>query len=598
MGQLKTLAVSSTEPQTTQNAAFRLDRINQCAFLGGQSVALSPKAFAVLSYLEKHAGALVTKQELLDAVWPEVNVTEGVLKRAVLEIRKALGDPVEEPRFIQTLHRRGYRFVSPACQAASKAVTPIRQKTLVGREPELSMLDQCWEQALEGLRQILFITGEAGLGKTTLVNYWMQKFEGREGAATTMRGQCLPQFGEGEAYRPVLEALDQLSRTMGRRLVEVLRAYAPAWLVNLPGLISLEERINLRAAVSDPAPEHMVREIVAALEVLAAETPVILELEDMQWSDPSTIHLLTAIANRTSPARLMVVCTSRPSESGPADSPLRSAHNEMELHGTCTMMPLPQLSEVDTCEYLVTRLPGAGRELSRAMHQRSGGNPLYLSCLADEIERSGVDAFDPNAVRTLLPERLQRMFERQTAGRNGVDQVLLDTAAASDEVFSAAELAMALGDNEEDVERRCEALVGQQAMMTRQTPLRFPDGSESMRYSFTTALCRDALYRRTPMFRRARIHAKLAQGMERLYASDPGRVAAELGRHFECAGDVARAVHYFHLAAVEPSARNSRVDSERLRTSPQPARRLKLVEHAENENPASFRQELAVAAVA
>ena len=92
-------------------SSFRLDAINQCAWLGSEPVSLSPKAFAVLSYLAQRPNKLVTKDELLDAVWPDVHVTEGVLKRAVLEVRKALNDSAEEPRFIQTLHRRGYRFL-------------------------------------------------------------------------------------------------------------------------------------------------------------------------------------------------------------------------------------------------------------------------------------------------------------------------------------------------------------------------------------------------------------------------------------------------------------------------------------------------------
>ena len=92
--------------------SFRLDKVNQCAWLGEEQISLSPKAFAVLRYLAERPGTLVTKQEVLDHVWPEVFVTEGVLKRAVLEIRKALSDSAEEPRFIQTLHRRGYRFLA------------------------------------------------------------------------------------------------------------------------------------------------------------------------------------------------------------------------------------------------------------------------------------------------------------------------------------------------------------------------------------------------------------------------------------------------------------------------------------------------------
>ena len=91
---------------------FRLDRVNECLWQGKQAIALKPKAFAVLRYLVEHPGRLVSKNELLDAVWSDAVVSEGVLKFCVREIRKALGDNARSPRFIETLHRRGYRFIA------------------------------------------------------------------------------------------------------------------------------------------------------------------------------------------------------------------------------------------------------------------------------------------------------------------------------------------------------------------------------------------------------------------------------------------------------------------------------------------------------
>src|ERR1044072_2588301 len=157
-----------------QATAFRLDRVNQCFWANEESVSLSPKAFAVLSYLVERPGVLVTKQELLDAVWPDVNVTEGVLKRAVLEIRKALADPAEEPRFIQTLHRRGYRFIGPRAGAKPSQA----RRGIVVREAELGQLDGWFEEARQGSRRVVFLTGEAGIGKTTVVDEWAGRVTG------------------------------------------------------------------------------------------------------------------------------------------------------------------------------------------------------------------------------------------------------------------------------------------------------------------------------------------------------------------------------------------------------------------------------------
>ena len=115
--------------------SFCLDKVNQCGWLGAEPISVSPKAFSVLLYLAERPGRLVTKEELLDHVWPDVHVTEGVLKRAVLEIRKALSDSAEEPRFIQTLHRRGYRFLAQNTDESGLDKTaPVENRTTSRRE--------------------------------------------------------------------------------------------------------------------------------------------------------------------------------------------------------------------------------------------------------------------------------------------------------------------------------------------------------------------------------------------------------------------------------------------------------------------------------
>jgi DNA-binding winged helix-turn-helix (wHTH) protein len=92
---------------------FRLDLANACLWHAAQRVTLRPKTFAVLVYLVTHAGQLVTKAALLDAIWPETAVGDGVLKTSMTELRKALGETAKAPQWIATVHRRGYRFVAP-----------------------------------------------------------------------------------------------------------------------------------------------------------------------------------------------------------------------------------------------------------------------------------------------------------------------------------------------------------------------------------------------------------------------------------------------------------------------------------------------------
>lgn len=102
------------EPDLLLFPPFRLDALNERLWRESERVRLRPKAFAVLRYLVEHAGELVSRQELLRVVWPNTHVSEGVLRWYLHELREALGDEAEEPRFIETVAGRGYRFLAPS----------------------------------------------------------------------------------------------------------------------------------------------------------------------------------------------------------------------------------------------------------------------------------------------------------------------------------------------------------------------------------------------------------------------------------------------------------------------------------------------------
>ena len=215
---------------------FWLDPPNEQLWMGLESVPLNRKSYAVLHFLAQRPGRLVTKDELLDGVWPETHVAEGVLKVAVAEIRKALNDVSRSPRFIETVHRRGYRFIGTIESDESGTAPPSSRE--IEREQTLAQLDSWMGKALAGERQVVFVTGETGMGKTTLVEAFAERAASEKDAeseAWIAYGHRLEHFAEGEAYFPVLEALTSLSRQPGReRLIEILRQYAPTWLAQMP----------------------------------------------------------------------------------------------------------------------------------------------------------------------------------------------------------------------------------------------------------------------------------------------------------------------------------------------------------------------------
>src|SRR5512139_710911 len=143
---------------------FSLDLASERLWCGGEVVALTPKAFAVLRRLVEDGGQLVSKEDLLRAGWAKTHVSEGVLKVIILEVRRALDDDPVAPRFIETVPRRGYRFIAPRARQAKVPAAVDLRDALVGRDGVLAQLDQHLERARAGRRQLVFLSGEAGIG--------------------------------------------------------------------------------------------------------------------------------------------------------------------------------------------------------------------------------------------------------------------------------------------------------------------------------------------------------------------------------------------------------------------------------------------------
>src|SRR5262245_29707852 len=265
---------------------FRLDEANQRLLRGDEPVPLMPKPFAVLQYLVAHPGRLVTHDELINAIWPDTFVQPEVLRRYILEIRKALGDRVGTPRFIQTRPKLGYQFIAPVMQEeaaplAEPNVSPSPR--LVGRETVLVELRRCLAIALRGQRQVVFVIGEPGIGKTSLVDVFQREAAKRPEVAVA-RGQSLEGFGGKEPYYPVFEAIGQLMRAdAGGLVLDTLTSSAPTWLIQFPSLVSAELRDDLTRQTAGATRERMVRELCEAIERITRERELVIVFEAIHW---------------------------------------------------------------------------------------------------------------------------------------------------------------------------------------------------------------------------------------------------------------------------------------------------------------------------
>jgi DNA-binding winged helix-turn-helix (wHTH) protein/predicted ATPase len=566
---------------------FRLDSANECLWCGAKAISLRPKAFAVLKLLVERPGQLVTKQQVLDTVWPGTFVSDAVLKDSIRQLREALDDDAESPTYIETAHRRGYRFIAKISNPTIENLPPqlltpvppsrevsaplfVQASGVLGREIELEKLQGWLKQAIAGDRQIIFVTGEAGIGKTTLVQGLLQQIATTSGISIA-RGQCLEHFGAGEAYMPVLDAFSRLGRGPGgARIVELLHQHAPAWLAQMPSLVPASERDSLQAGTAGATRERMLREIAEGIEAITAETVLVLVLEDLHWSDYSTLDLISYLARRRDPARLMLIGTYRPVEVIIGDHPLKGVKRELQAHGLCKEIPLEYLSEKAIGEYLNTRFPGHqfSRRVTRMIYQRTEGNPLFmvnvLEYLVDGkviVEDQGNWSIkaDLSQVELGVPENLRQLIEKQIERLTSDERMVLEGACV-------VEIAAGLDKPAEWVDQHCEELARRHQFLSPAWLVELPDGTITPRHKFNHILYLEVPYSLVPPMRRSQIHHRIADAGVRIYGDQVSIIAAELAMHFEQSRDWPLALKYLTQAAQNASHRSAHHEAADLAT--------------------------------
>jgi len=550
---------------------FRLDAVNHCLWQGGERVSLAPKAFDVLRYLVEHADRLVTQEEILEALWPETYVNPEVVKKYILGIRKVLGDQTDKPLFIATFPRRGYRFIAPIFDEAEKPLKSVAAKStrigILGREAELAKMHSWLDQALGGERQTIFITGEPGIGKTTTVQAFLE--QASQASVLVVRGQCLEHYGAAEPFLPVLDGFSRLLRSpAGAQALDLLRHQAPMWLAQMPSVISQSERDALQSQLADSSRERMLREMAGAIESLTSLSPLLLVLEDLHWSDYSTLDLVSYLARRGDPARLMIVGTYRPVDVILNDHPLKSVKRELLAHNLCHELPLEYLAEDVVTQYLAARfprhqLPGS---LRRTIYQRTEGNPLFMVTLSDYlcnekmiVEEQGIWKLrvDLAEVERGVPGNLRQLIEKQIERLNPDERTVLEAASVAGMECSSVAIASGLDKTTEWVEKHCEELARRHQFLSPAWLVELPDGTVTPRQRFIHVLYREVPYRLIAPRMRAQIHQRIAERGEQIYGDRKGEIAAELAMHYEQSRDWPRALEHLLQAAESAATRSA-----------------------------------------
>lgn len=583
------------EPQNTtyQFGPFRLEAAERRLWRGSDAVTLTDKVFELLLLLVRHRGHALTKVELMAALWPDTVVEENNLTVNISILRKALGESGSERRYIETLARRGYRFVaetkviegqvhrapasssepagSPLVGAArthpSRPVGAGRAPvTFVGRQHELERLTTRFQEAVQGHGHLVFITGSPGMGKTELCEQFVSSLSIARGGPLVTVGRCLEQTGAREPYLPFLDAIRVLlNGTHSGLVARTLSTHAPTWCGQFSAAFGSAEAASLlRGQHLGVSPARMLREMADALDALGAAAPFVLILEDLHWADPSSTDLLRLLGQRIRTSRVLVLATARAEQIEVEGHPLRNVQRELTVHDLSEVLALPLLEPKDVSVYIDARFEphDLPRELTELVARTTEGQPLFATRLLQMLVEKG-DIAQRNGRWTLardladlnlgVPETVRGLIERKLESLGDEDRTTLRYASVVGVEFSSGILARLLRTDEVALEERLDQLGRAHRLIEPLGEEGLRDGRATVRYRFAHVLYQNVLYEGLARKRRMAIHEQVAETMLDRASVSACCAMADVARHFEAARSWDKAIRYWMGSAENAS---------------------------------------------
>lgn len=300
-------------------AAFRLDDATQLLWENEKCIKLPPKTYQLLLYFLQHPGRLISHDELLNGVWGGRIVENSALRLTVNCLRHALRDNSKSPRFISTDFKRGYRFLVEVFvsvpgqekygllpyQSLEKGFSIIKQPKV-----DLTVLFDAWQQAENGQRSLVFLSGPQNSGKTSMIENFLSQIQGDNLAVLNTR--CVRLGSAVEPFLPLLEALEgHCKAPYGKSLKAHMYRFAPSWLGQMLGVLDQEELADLMKKMAFPQSRSQLREGADFFEVLGIHSRFVLILDNAQWSDEYTLDLLNFLMFRSSFSKLLIIISYR-----------------------------------------------------------------------------------------------------------------------------------------------------------------------------------------------------------------------------------------------------------------------------------------------
>jgi DNA-binding winged helix-turn-helix (wHTH) protein/tetratricopeptide (TPR) repeat protein len=537
---------------------YRLDAQERQLVRGAETVPLPPKLFDLLATLVRNPGHLIHKQDLLDRVWSDVAVEEASLTRGISSLRRVLGSTRDGHDFIQTVSKRGYRFLVDVRDTTDDEQDRTRVATrmplppplvateavdFVGREAELTHMDDAWQRAKSGQQQLLLIAGEPGIGKTRLALEFARR-RAAEGSTVLVGSSDEEHL---VPYQPFVESLTwYVHRSSEADLRAHMAAIGGAELSAIvPELRTHIPDLPVPATVDPEGQRYRLFEAVAMLLAVASQSaPMLLVFDDLHWADKPTLLLLRHLIRSARGGSFCIVATYRESEVGRTHA-LADILVGLRREARVTRLVLRGLDLANVTALADSIVgPDASCQLAAALIESTDGNPFFATEMLLHLKETGATARVTGSATDLefagFSEGIKEVIGRRLSRLSDACNRVLGVAAVIGRQCDAALLeAVADLPESELLDALEEAMRAQLIRESREM---------SGRFEFVHALIRATLHGELSSPRRAKWHQSVAEAIERraqTMAAPPP--LAELAYHYSqaaAAGAADKALEY------------------------------------------------------
>lgn len=448
-------------------------------------------------------------------------------------------------------------------------------KAFVGRETELQLLETYLTQGIEAKKgTVVFVTGEAGVGKTELIDQFKSRALSKYPDIRLATGYCNEFTGGGDPYQPFFDILDELVTTEQEtgtgRFLQFILEMGPEWVQVIPGIGNLvsatwkttqwiRKEFFGKATLDAPQIDHhtIFRQYTKILQNISTLNPLMLVLEDLQWADTSSVDLLFHLARNLGSCPALIMGTYRPSEVEVRQHPLKQIKAEMKRYGLYQEVSLARLEKGDVIEYLKAEFPNNTFEMAFIdfLYDKTEGNPLFvvevINLLREQriiVQRQGLWQLAERVADIDIPPAIAGVIEKRIGNLRNEIRRVLQYASVEGEMFSSATLSRLLHWEEltllEELEvlERIHRLIEEletEGILTK----------SGMRYQFIHSLIHKSFYNSLNARQKQLLHKKLGEILETEYRDDRERIATQLAVHFEKGREFDKAIEYRVIAA-------------------------------------------------